>query len=164
MENKVNRFLDELRRHLRAMPKEEREYAILEIKTHITEGIESGKNLMSILSDIGEPKTVAIAYLSDYHLQQVSNKKNIFNIILSSLFFTATGFISLAIVPSFLMLGLTFAACTVMMPVFGVMRTLGAEDIFVLRDNVLVPRLLAIPAGLFLGLLSAGLTCCFTNY
>ncbi|SDM85680.1 hypothetical protein [Bacillus sp. OK048] len=37
MENKENRYLDELRRQLHAMPKEEREEAILEISTHIAD-------------------------------------------------------------------------------------------------------------------------------
>ncbi|PLS18267.1 hypothetical protein CVD28_08260 [Bacillus sp. M6-12] len=158
MENMVTRYLNDLRSQLRSLPNEEREDAVNEIASHIAESQSGGKPLASILSDLGDAKTLAKAYLSHYHLQKVTHKKGVGNVILSSFYFATTGFLSVVVIPTFLFISLVFGVFTILMPIFGVMRTFGAKNIFVLWDDVQIPSLLGIPAGILLGLLFAGLT------
>lgn len=45
-----------------------------------------------------------------------------------------------------------------LMQVFGVMRTFGAKNIFVLWEDIQVPSLLGIPTGILLGFIFAAIT------
>lgn len=159
----VNRYLNELKRNLASMPKVEREDAVNEIRSHIAESLANGKAATAILSDLGDAKTLSRAYLSDYHLQKVNQKKNILHFIKSSLFFASTGFASILIVSFFGFLGFITGVFSILMPVFGVMRTFGAKNIFVLWGETQVPSLLGIPTGILLGLIFGFITWYIVN-
>ena len=66
----ISRYLDELQRQLVRLPATERDDAVREISSHITDALAGGLPLAAILSRLGEPALLARAYESDYLLRQ----------------------------------------------------------------------------------------------
>jgi F-type H+/Na+-transporting ATPase subunit beta len=66
----VQRYLAELQRHLARLPDAERDDAVREIASHITDARAAGTPLMVILARLGEAYALARAYEADYLLRQ----------------------------------------------------------------------------------------------
>ncbi len=158
MDTQAAKYLNEFRYHLRSLSLEEREDAVNEIHSHITESQAAGKAIDLVLSDLGTPHELARAYLSNYHIRQIKHRRSFGTILKSSAFFTTTGFVSLLIVPILIFVILVCGVSTVLMPIIGVMRACGAQHVFVIWNTILVPRALGIPTGIVLGLICAGIT------
>lgn len=78
--------------------------------------------------------------------------------IIKILFDSALGFIHLSILLALSSIILVMGLCTILMPIFGLFRSFGAEMIFTLWDDFQVPTILGVPIGLFIGIISAVIT------
>jgi len=158
VDSKINRYLDELNSRLRSLPELERVDAVREIENHFVESMRNGKPAASVMADLGTPKSLAKAYLSDYYLKQVTKRPNISMILRAILFFITTGLFSALVVSALGFVGLVFGAYTFLMPIFGFMRMLGAKNVLILWEDIQIPSLMGVPVGIGLGLLFALLT------
>lgn len=70
MSTKVERFLNQLAVHLNKMPEVERNDVIKEMKSHILESLKRGKSEKEILEQLGDPKQLSKAYLSEHVIQK----------------------------------------------------------------------------------------------
>src|SRR5215217_9517289 len=70
MDEAAERYLDELGRNLRPLPEAERSDAVREIESHIAEGQADGRPTAAVLAGLGDAKTLARAYVADYHLSE----------------------------------------------------------------------------------------------
>ena len=68
------------------------------------------------------------------------------------------GICHLVILTSLGLIGLITGICTLLMPIFGLLRAFGAEKIFMIWDDMQVPTILGLPTGIFLGMICASIT------
>jgi F-type H+/Na+-transporting ATPase subunit beta len=66
----TQRYLDALRLHLARLPEPERDDAVREIDTHIQDARAAGLAVAAVLARLGDPRTLALAYESDFLLRQ----------------------------------------------------------------------------------------------
>ena len=85
--------------------------------------------------------------------------------IVSILFSTILGIFHFMIFLFFLLVGTLTGIGTLVIPIFGLLRALGVENIFNIGEGIQVPAMLAIPTGIFLGIICASISwCCFRFY
>jgi hypothetical protein len=88
--------------------------------------------------------------------------------MLSILFSTALGIFHLMILFFFLLVGSLTGLGTLVLPIIGLLRALGVVNIFIIWEGIHVPAMIAIPTGIFLGIICASISwCCFhltSNY
>lgn len=78
--------------------------------------------------------------------------------IITILMDSVIGLIHLAILSALGFITFIMGFCTILMPIFGLVRAFGARKIFVLWDNFQVPTILGVPIGLFFGIVFALIT------
>jgi len=153
MDDAAERYLDELRRNLRSLPEAERSDAVREIESHIAEGQADGRPTAAVLAGLGDAKTLARAYVADYHLRAPRGGAlgSVSRFVLSSVFVSGTGLLSLFVVPMLALLTSLTGLLAVVTPVLGVLRTFGVHGI-VMGDagGWQVPILWSFPASLVL--------------
>ena len=153
MDDAAERYLDELRRNLRPLPEEERSDAVREIESHIAEGQADGRPTAAVLAGLGDARTLARAYVADYHLREprAGALGSVARFVLSSVFVSGTGLLSLFVVPMLALLTAIAGLLAVVSPVLGVLRTFGVSGI-VMGDSGgwQVPVLWSFPASLVL--------------
>ena len=153
MDEAAQRYLEELRRNLRPLPEDERSDAVREIESHIAEGQADGRPTASVLAGLGDARTLARAYVADYHLRVPRDAKLglVSRFVLSSAFVSGTGLLSLFVVPLLALLTALAGLLAVATPVLGVLRTFGVPGI-VMGDSGgwQVPTLWSFPASLVL--------------
>jgi uncharacterized membrane protein len=158
MDDAAERYLDELRRNLRPLPEDERSDAVREIESHIAEGQADGRPTASVLRGLGDARTLARAYVADYHLRVPRDAKlgALSRFVLSSSFVSGTGLLSLFVVPLLALLTSLAGLLAVATPVLGVLRTFGVPGI-VMGDSGgwQVPTLWSFPAALALAAIFA---------
>jgi uncharacterized membrane protein len=151
MDDAAERYLDELRRNLRPLPEDERSDAVREIESHIAEGQADGRPTAAVLAGLGDAKTLARAYVADYHLRVPRDGPlgSVAHFVLSSAFVSGTGVLSLFVVPMLALLTFLAGLLAVVTPVLGVLRTFGVPGI-VMGDSGgwQVPTLWSFPASL----------------
>ena len=151
MDDAAERYLDEMRRNLRPLPEAERSDAVREIKSHIAEGQADGRPTAAVLAGLGDAKTLARAYVADYHLRVPRDGAlgSVSRFVLSSVFVSGTGVLSLFVVPMLALLTFLAGLLAVVTPVLGVLRTFGVPGI-VMGDSGgwEVPTLWSFPASL----------------
>ena len=154
MDDAAERYLEELRRNLRPLPEDERSDALREIKSHIAEGQADGRPTTAVLAGLGDARTLARAYVADYHLRVPRDGAlgSAARIVLSSVFVSGTGLLSLIVVPFLVLLTALAGVLAVASPVLGVLRTFGVPGI-VMGDSGgwQVPILWSFPASVALG-------------
>jgi uncharacterized membrane protein len=154
MDDAAERYLDELRRNLRLLPEDERSDAVREIESHIAEGQADGRPTAAVLAGLGDARTLARAYVADYHLRvpRDGGLGSVSRFVLSSVFVSGTGLLSLFVIPMLALLTSLAGLLAVVTPVLGVLRTFGVQGI-VMGDSGgwQVPILWSIPASLVLG-------------
>ena len=74
------------------------------------------------------------------------------------LFSAILGIFHLVILLSLGLIGVVTGICTLLMPIFGLLRGLGAEKIFIIWEDIQVPTILGLPTGIFLGLICASIS------
>jgi len=151
MDDAAERYLDEMRRNLRPLPEDERSEAVREIESHIAEGQADGRPTAAVLAGLGDAKTLARAYVADYHLRVPRDGAlgSVSHFVLSSVFVSGTGVLSLFVVPMLALLTFLAGLLAVVTPVLGVLRTFGVPGI-VMGDSGgwEVPTLWSFPASL----------------
>ncbi len=149
MDDAAERYLDELRRNLGPLPEAERSDAVREIESHIAEGQADGRPTAAVLAGLGDARTLARAYVADYHLRVLREGAlgSVARFALSSVFVSGSGLLSLFVVPFLVLLTILAVA----MPVLGILRTFGVAGI-VMGDSGgwQVPILWSFPASLVL--------------
>ena len=153
MDDAAERYLEELRRNLKPLPEDERSDAVREIESHIAEGQADGRPTASVLAGLGDARTLARAYVADYHLREPSAGKlgSAARIVLSSAFVSGTSLLSLFVVPMLALLTSIAGLMAIVTPVLGVLRTFGVPGI-VMGDSGgwQVPILWSFPASVVL--------------
>ena len=154
MDDAAERYLEELRRNLRPLPEDERSDAVREIESHIAEGRADGRPTAAVLAGLGDARTLARAYVADYHLRRVPREGalgSVGRLVLSSVFVSGTGLLSLFVVPLVGLLTFLTGLLAVVTPILGVLRTFGVQGI-VMGDSGgwQVPILWSFPASLAL--------------
>jgi uncharacterized membrane protein len=93
MDDAAERYLDELRRNLGRLPETERSDAVREIESHIAEGRADGRSTEAALAGLGDARTLARAYVADYHLRvpRGGTLGSAARLILSSVFVSGSG-------------------------------------------------------------------------
>jgi uncharacterized membrane protein len=154
MDDAAERYLDELRRNPRLLPEDERSDAVREIESHIAEGQADGRPTAAVLAGLGDARTLARAYVADYHLRvpRDGGLGSVSRFVLSSVFVSGTGLLSLFVIPLLALLTSLAGLLAVVTPVLGVLRTFGVQGI-VMGDSGgwQVPILWSFPASLVLG-------------
>jgi uncharacterized membrane protein len=149
VDDATERYLDELRRNLRPLPEGERSDAVREVESHIAEGQADGRPTAAVLAGLGDARTLARAYVADYHLRVLREGalESVARFALSSVFVSGSGLLSLFVVPFLVLLTILAVA----MPVLGILRTFGVAGI-VMGDSGgwQVPILWSFPASLVL--------------
>jgi uncharacterized membrane protein len=160
MDDVAERYLEELRRNLRPLPEDERSDAVREIESHIAEGQADGRPTAAVLAGLGDARTLARAYVADYHLRVPRDGPlgSVARFVLSSAFVSGAGLLSLFFVPTLALLTFLAGQLAVASPVLGVLRTFGVPGI-VMGDSGgwQVPTLWSFPASLALGVACAAL-------
>jgi uncharacterized membrane protein len=132
MDDAAERYLEELRRNLRPLPEDERSEALREIESHIAEGQADERPTAAVLAGLGDAKTLARAYVVDYHLRRVPREGALGSVgrfVLSSVFVSGTGLLSLIVVPLLALLTSIAGLMAVTTPVLGILRTFGVSGI-----------------------------------
>jgi len=131
MDDAAERYLDGLRRNLRPLPEDERSEAVREIESYIAEGQADGRPTAAVLAGLGDAKTLARAYVADYHLRVPRGGPlgSMSRFVLSSAFVSGTGVLSLFVVPMLALLTFLAGLLAVATPVLGVLRTFGVPGI-----------------------------------
>ena len=73
------------------------------------------------------------------------------------LYSSIMGIFHLVILTSLGLIGLITGICTLVMPIFGLLRAFGAKKIFMIWDDMQVPTILGLPTGIFLGMICASI-------
>jgi uncharacterized membrane protein len=158
MDDAAERYLDELRRNFGSLPEDERSDAVREIESHIAEGQADGRPTASVLGGLGDARTLARAYVADYHLRVPRDAKlgSLSRFVLSSAFVSGTGLLSLFVVPLLALLTSLAGLLAVATPVLGGLRNFGVPRI-VMGDSGgwQVPTLWSFPAALVLAAIFA---------
>jgi uncharacterized membrane protein len=153
MDDAVERYLDELRRNLGPLPEAERSDAVREIESHIAEGRADGRPTEAVLAGLGDARTLARAYVADYHLRvpREGALGSVARFVLASVLVSGTGLLSLFVVPLLALLTALAGLLAVATPVLGVLRTFGVEGIEMGDSGGWqVPIMWSIPASLAL--------------
>ena len=154
MDDAAERYLDELRRNLGPLPEDERSDAVREIESHIAEGEADGRPTAAVLAGLGDAKTLARAYVADYHFRvpREGALGSVSRFVLSSVFVSGTGLLSLIVIPLLALLTSIAGLMAVVTPVLGILRTFGVSGI-VMGDSGgrQVPILWSFPVALVLG-------------
>jgi uncharacterized membrane protein len=154
MDDAAERYLEELRRNLRPLPEDERSDAVREIESHIAEGRADGRPTAAVLAGLGDARTLARAYVADYHLRRAPREGALGSVgrfVLSSVFVSGTGLLSLFVVPLVGLLTFLTGLLAVVTPILGVLRTLGVQGIVMGNSGGWqVPILWSFPASLAL--------------
>jgi uncharacterized membrane protein len=154
MDDAAERYLDELRRNLGPLPEAERSDAVREIESHIAEGRAHGRPTGDVLAGLGDARTLARAYVADYHLRVPRDGAlgSAARFVLSSVFVSGTGLLSLFVVPLLALLTALAGLLAVASPVLGILRTFGVSGIVMGETGGWqVPTLWSFPASVALG-------------
>lgn len=150
------KYIKKLYQHLRQLPEEEREDAVMEIKSHIVESVRNGRKEEEVLAKLGSPSKLARAYLGDFYVRE-SSMHPLF-LIKALLLYVTSGFLSLIFIPVLGMLSVTFGIVSIIIPILGLLRTFGASWIQMnLTPTYEVPVLLSFPFALLVALFLFGL-------
>jgi uncharacterized membrane protein len=158
MDDAAERYLEELRRNLRPLPKADRSEAVREIESHIAEGRAHGRPTEAVLAGLGDARSLGRAYVADYHLRVAREGAlgSAARLVLSSVFVSGTGLLSLFVVPLLALLTSLAGLLAVVSPILGILRTFGVSGI-VMGDTGgwQVPIMWSFPASLALGVVCA---------
>ena len=165
MDDAAERYLDELRRNLRPLPEAERSDAVREIESHIAEGQADGRSTAAVLNGLGDARTLARAYVADYHLRVPRGGAlgSVARFVLSSVFLSGTGLLSVFVFPLLALLTFLAGLLAVATPVLGVLRTSGGQGIVMGEaGGWQVPTMWSFPASLVLT--AAFAVCAWAGY
>ncbi|MEC0242574.1 DUF1700 domain-containing protein [Paenibacillus dokdonensis] len=118
-------YLEKLNQYLEKMPDAERLDAVMEIESHITEGIANGQSETVILSRLGDPRKLARAYRSE-HMAGLNHVKSFKDVLSMIGFYCTTGLLSIMVIPILATVAYGFGFSTILIILGGILRTFGA--------------------------------------
>jgi uncharacterized membrane protein len=157
MSPKGKNYLDTFYQHLNKLPEDERRDAVLEIESHIMDGVLNGQSEDEILKKLGDPRRLAKAYRSEYIMQRktIRSFKDVFAILG---FYCTTGLLSVMIVPVLATIAYGFGFCTILIVIAGILRTFGFTWINMdIGPNMSVPTQWSMVYSLILGGIVGGI-------
>jgi uncharacterized membrane protein len=157
MSPKGKNYLDTFYQHLNKLPEDERRDAVLEIESHIMDGVLNGQSEDEILKKLGDSRRLAKAYRSEYIMQRktIRSFKDVFAILG---FYCTTGLLSVMIVPVLATIAYGFGLCTVLIFIAGILRTFGVPWINMdIGPNMSVPTQWSMVYSLILGGIVGGI-------
>ncbi|MCJ8013711.1 DUF1700 domain-containing protein [Paenibacillus sp. KQZ6P-2] len=119
-------YLEKLNHYLEKLPDAERMDAVMEIESHIAEGIANGQPEAVILSRLGDPRKLARAYRSE-HMAGHMSVRSIKDVLTMVGFYCTTGLLSVMVIPVLATVAYGFGFCAVMIFIAGILRTFGAS-------------------------------------
>ncbi|MDR0268124.1 HAAS domain-containing protein [Paenibacillus sp.] len=150
-------YLEKLNKCLDKLPDEERMDAVMEIESHIAEGIANGQPERVILARLGDPRNLAKAYRSE-HMSGLKGAKSIKELFAIIGFYCATGLLSVMVIPVLATVAYGFGFCTILIGIAGVLRTLGVPWINMgIAPGVEVPREFSMVYALVVGAIIGGI-------
>lgn len=150
------KYVRKLYQQLRQLPEEEREDAVMEIKSHIAESVRNGQKEEEVLAKLGSPSKLARTYLGDFYVRE-SRMHPLF-LIKALLLYVTSGFLSIIFIPVLGILSVTFGIVSIIIPILGLLRTFGARWVQMnLTPTYEVPVLLSFPFSLLVALILFGL-------
>ena len=120
MRDEIDNYLKKVDRYLKPIVKSEREDIILEIKSEIFELESSGNTHEAIIARLGNPKTLAKAYIEE-ELSK-NNNKVISNILPLIAYVLIVGFGGVFVLPFTVISGVTFFISGIICPVAGIVK------------------------------------------
>lgn len=164
MDKELEKYLEQIDRNLKPLPTSERVDIVKEIKSTMLEMKQENKPVEEIIEQLGTPKELAKAYLSD--LLTKDHNFNTNNLLTVIAFYSLTGISGLFIIPILGIIGPVFMLCGVLCPILGIIKLLGylfhfevPFVVFQLGSITLHPVpacLLAITIGILLYLIGKG--------
>lgn len=149
-------YLEKLNKYLEKLPDEERMDAVMEIESHIAEGIANGQPEAAILSRLGDPRKLAKAYRSQHFIE--GHRSGSFRDILAmALFYCTTGLLSIMVIPVLAVIAYGFGFCTLLILVAGVIRTFGATWISMGVPGMEVPTEYSMVVAAIIGAIIGGI-------
>ena len=151
MNQEVEKYLQEVRRGLFNMSKEDREEILLEIKSHIYAALEQNESVDQVLTRLGSPVTLAKAYSFDYAVQYRHLRP--LDVLSTVAFYGLAGLSGLIIVPTLCILILTFFMVALVIPGTAVMNFAGITNVpmFVWGEASVQPGVLQLILGVAVG-------------
>jgi len=120
METPLNDYLEKIEKSLKPMPISERVDIVKEIKCEMLELEQSGKTAEEILARLGDPKSLARAYLG----QSIAKSKafSIKKLCSVVAFYSLAGTAWMFVLPITSCIGIGFMACGILSPIAGAIR------------------------------------------
>lgn len=123
MDKKLNAYLARVENYLRPLAASERIDIVAEIKSQMLElQTQEGLPPQDILARLGDPKTLAMAYLGDSIVKSRFSLRRLFSLVV---FCGMVGFGGTFILPFFGMLTAGFLFAGVIAPLAGILKTVG---------------------------------------
>jgi hypothetical protein len=102
---------------------------------------------------------------SDGGVEMIKTAFKVISNMCTILFSSIIGICHLVILIFLGLIGLITGICTLLMPIFGLLRAFGTEKIFIIWDDFHVPAILGLPTGIFLGMICASISwLCFRAF
>lgn len=165
MEKTLNNYLEKIERYLKPLPVSERIDIVKEIKSEICELRNEGKTSEEIIDRLGNPKSLAKAYLGDFITKDTTIS---FSGVLAMIaYYSLASLSGIFIIPTLVICGPVFIICGAVCPVLGLYKMIDllfklglpyAENIVVAGiENPIIALVICIAVGL--ALLFAGYAC-----
>ncbi|MEI5990071.1 DNA phosphorothioation-dependent restriction protein DptG [Enterococcus termitis] len=148
-------FLNELYKHIENMNSAEAKEITQEIRSHIYESLYKGTSIEDILQQLGNPKTLAKAYVADY---QLSHKKMSLSPIISVLQLSSLGLIGTVLIPILFVVSALFIILAVTIIGIACTNLLGVTHIplMVISSNYMLTGFPQFISAVFISILMIG--------
>lgn len=124
MDKILEKYLFTVEKHLKKLPTSERVDIIKEIESSMIEMTQNEKlTPQQIVDKLGDPKTLAKAYLGEFLSKNSSFNLN--KLFIAVAFYSVTGISGICIIPTLAILAPTFMLCGIITPLAGIIKLLG---------------------------------------
>ena len=122
MDANLEKYLEQIDKHLRPLPVSERVDIVKEIKASMQEMLAEGMQSAAILAHLGDSKDLARAYLGDLLAESSGFSWRRFLIVCA--FYSIVGFSGMIVIPCFAIMAPVFIACGIFCPLAGTVKLL----------------------------------------
>lgn len=122
MDANLEKYLEQIDKHLKPLPVSERVDIVKEIKASMQEMLAEGMTADMILNHLGNSKDLARAYLGDLLAESTGFSWRRFLIVCA--FYSIVGFSGMIVIPCLVIMAPVFIACGVFCPLAGTVKLL----------------------------------------
>ena len=122
MDNSLEKYLEQIDKHLKPLPVSERVDIVKEIKASMQEMLAEGMQSDAILAHLGDSKDLARAYLGDLLAESSGFSWRRFLIVCA--FYSIVGFSGMIVIPCLAIMAPVFIACGIFCPLAGTVKLL----------------------------------------